>query len=328
MDELSGILQADFGHLPARDLSVSVIVPNYRHARYLPERLQSIFNQTLKPHEIIFLDDASPDDSVQIARRLADAASVPMRIVVNEQNSGSTFRQWTKGLALATGDLVWLAESDDAAHPLFLERLVPEFFDPEVVLAYCQSALIGPDGERLANDFLGHTDDISVTRWRSRYSVHASQEAEEALSQKNTIPNASAVLFRRPERLAFAAELETLRFAGDWLFYALLIKGGKISFLPEVLNFYRRHEATVSHRSVREDTQASETLAVKASVFENYPVSPRDRGQPGEERSRVHSTDRGHEAEKARFHCEFQTEAHLSPGSEPGWTESFRRPTD
>jgi hypothetical protein len=94
------------------------------------------------------------------------------------------------------------------------------------------------------------------------------------LSQKNTIPNASAVVFRRPERLDFSGELEKLRFAGDWLFYALLIKSGKISFLPEVLNVYRRHEATVSHRSVREDTQANESLSVKASVFESYPVSP------------------------------------------------------
>jgi len=274
MDELGEILRADFDCRPARRLRVSVIVPNYRHATYLPERLQSIFSQTLRPHEIIFLDDASPDDSVRVARRLARFSPAPIQFVVNEQNSGSTFRQWLKGLALATGDLVWIAESDDSAHPLFLERLVPEFFEPEVVLAYCQSALIGPQGERLAQDFLAHTDDISLTRWRSRYSVSAAEEAEHALSQKNTIPNASAVLFRRPERLDFSADLENLRFAGDWLFYALLIRSGKINFLPEVLNYYRRHVATVSHRSVREDTQANESLSVKAAVFESYPVSP------------------------------------------------------
>ncbi len=92
------------------------------------------------------LDDASPDESVVVARRMARHAPVPMQIVVNEENSGSTFHQWLKGLSLATGDLIWFAESDDSAHPLFLERLVPEFFDPDVVLAYCQSALIGPRG--------------------------------------------------------------------------------------------------------------------------------------------------------------------------------------
>jgi glycosyltransferase involved in cell wall biosynthesis len=275
MDEFREILRTDFHHRPPQTLKVSVIVPNYRHAKYLEQRIQSVFNQTIEPHEIIVLDDASPDDSVKVARRMASRATVPMQVVVNEENSGSTFHQWLKGISLATGDLIWLAESDDSAHPLFLERLVPEFFDPDVVLAYCQSALIGPDGERLADDFLAHTDDISTARWRCRYSVVSSVEAEIALSQKNTIPNASAVVFRRPQSIDFAVELLKYKFAGDWFFYSMLIRGGKVSFIPEILNLYRRHQATVSHRSVREDTQADESLSVKARIFETYPVTPR-----------------------------------------------------
>jgi glycosyltransferase involved in cell wall biosynthesis len=274
MDEFREILRSDFHHRPPQPLKVSVVVPNYRHAGYLEERIRSVFNQTLEPYEIIVLDDASPDLSVQVARRMASRAKVPMQIVVNEENSGSTFHQWLKGISLATGDLIWLAESDDSAHPLFLERLVPEFFDPDVVLAYCQSALIGPEGERLADDFLAHTDDISKSRWRAHYTAGAAVEAELALSQKNTIPNASAVVFRRPTFIDFAGELLKLKFAGDWLFYSMLIRGGKVSFIPEVLNFYRRHQATVSHRSFREDSQACESLYVKARIFETYPITP------------------------------------------------------
>src|SRR5262249_11738531 len=141
------ILKDDYNYHVATVFKVSVIIPSYRHAPFLEDRLHSIFDQTYRPHEIIFLDDASPDESVDIARRLAPQAPVPMRIIVNAQNSGSTFRQWIKGLDLVTGDLVWIAESDDAARPELLERLVPEFFDPEVVLAYSQSAVIGPAGE-------------------------------------------------------------------------------------------------------------------------------------------------------------------------------------
>jgi glycosyltransferase involved in cell wall biosynthesis len=275
MEEFRDILRTDFQYRRAERLKVSVIVPNFRHARYLEGRIQSVFDQTYEPHEIIVLDDASPDQSVRIAKRMSRRAKVPMRIIANERNSGSTFHQWLKGMSLATGDLVWFAESDDSAHPLFLERLVPEFFDPDVTLAYCQSALIGPGGERLDDDFLAHTDDISTTRWRSRYSVPAAVEAEIALSQKNTIPNASAVVFRRPESIDFGDELLTYKFAGDWFFYAMLISGGKVSFIPETLNFYRRHEATVSHRSIRDATQAYESLCVKAKIFETYSVTPR-----------------------------------------------------
>ncbi len=273
MGQFEKILKEEYGYHAEVPLRISVIVPNYCHAQYLEQRLRSIFTQTHLPDEIIFLDDASPDDSVEVARRMAELSPVPMRIVVNPENNGSTFLQWMKGLELATGDLVWFAESDDSCHPEFLERLVPEFYDPEVSLAYCQSALIGTKGQRLADTFLAHTDDISMTRWRSRYKATAAEEVELALSQKNTIPNASAVLFRRPDRLDFADELEQLRFAGDWLFYALLNRAGKIVYLPDVLNLYRRHEQTVSHHAVRGDTYVVETLYVKARVFETYPVS-------------------------------------------------------
>ena len=273
MGQFERILQEDYGYHAEVPLRISAIVPNYRHAPYLEQRLRSIFAQTRLPDEIIFLDDASPDESVEVARRMAELSPVPMRIVVNPENSGSTFRQWLKGLDLATGDLVWFAESDDSCHPELLERLVPEFYDPEVSLAYCQSALIGTEGQRLADTFLAHTDDISTTRWRSRYAATAAEEAELALSQKNTIPNASAVVFRRLDRLDFADELVQLRFAGDWLFYALQVRAGKIAYVPDVLNLYRRHEQTVSHHAIRGDTHAAESLHVKARVFETYPVS-------------------------------------------------------
>ena len=64
-----------------------------------------------------------------------------------------------------------------------------------------------------------------------------------------------------------------MRFAGDWLFYAMIIRGGKIAFAPESLNFYRRHEATVSFQAIRADTHAEETLHAKFRVFETYDVS-------------------------------------------------------
>ncbi|WP_337175535.1 glycosyltransferase [Paludisphaera sp.] len=273
MADFLGILREDYGYAPAVDLKVSAIVPNYRHAPYLEERLRSVFEQTVRPHEIIFLDDCSPDDSLEVARRLAPESPVPMRIVVNETNSGSTFKQWMKGMELASGDLIWLAESDDVCDARFLERLVPEFRDPDVALAYCQSALVGPNGETWAPDFLDHTDDLALDRWRSRYKVDAAEEAEVGLSQKNTIPNASAAVFRKPSRLDFAEELAGMKFAGDWLFYAMILRGGKIAFAPESLNSYRRHEATVSFQSTKADTHAEETLHVKRRVFETYDVS-------------------------------------------------------
>ena len=273
--EFVRILKAEYDYHPASELKVSVIVPNYNHALYLEDRLRSIFAQTDPPHEILFLDDASSDESVAVARRLAAESPAPFRMILNETNSGSTFRQWLKGIDLASGDLVWIAESDDACRPELLERLVPEFFDPAVMLAYCQSASIGSDGQKLADDYVWLTNEISLTHWRHPYSVPALEEVERALSQRNTIPNASAVLFRKRATLDCRADLEWMRLAGDWLFYATQIHGGRISFVPEALNDHRHHERTVRQAFERALELVQEQLHVKARIFDDFSISAR-----------------------------------------------------
>jgi glycosyltransferase involved in cell wall biosynthesis len=258
---------------PSGKPTVSVIVPNYNHAPYLEERLRSIFDQTYPPHEVLFLDDASSDDSVEVARRLASESPVPFRFVLNESNSASTFRQWLKGIDLACGDLIWIAESDDTCRPELLERLVPAFLDPEVTLAYCQSAMIGPDGRQYAADYLSATEDLSPVHWRYPYCVPGHEEVELALSQRNTIPNVSAVVFRRPDKIEERDELETLRLAGDWLFYAMRIRGGKIAYIPDSFNGHRHHDRTVRDGFQRGVELFEEQLLVKGRVFEAFPLT-------------------------------------------------------
>jgi len=101
---------------------VSVIVPNYNHARYLRQRVDSVLGQTFQDFELILLDDCSTDESRSVLSSYAGNPRV--RIEFNEVNSGSTFKQWNKGVRLARGEYVWIAESDDYADPQLLERLV------------------------------------------------------------------------------------------------------------------------------------------------------------------------------------------------------------
>ena len=101
---------------------VSVIVPNYNYGRFLPERIRSIRDQTFQDFEIILLDDASTDNSLEILHRWADRLP-SAKLFVNSENSGSPFAQWLKGMALARAELIWLAEADDACSHSLLERL-------------------------------------------------------------------------------------------------------------------------------------------------------------------------------------------------------------
>src|SRR5579864_2284139 len=102
--------------------TVSVVVPNYNHARFLPERIESILRQTYQDFELILLDDRSTDDSRAILSQYGGDPRVTIEF--NDVNSGSTFKQWNKGVRLARGRYIWIAESDDYADDRLLERLV------------------------------------------------------------------------------------------------------------------------------------------------------------------------------------------------------------
>jgi len=86
---------------------VSVIIPNYNHARFLEQRIQSILNQTYQDFEILYLDDASTDDSNEVFAQFKDDRRI--RSILNQTNSGSPFKQWNRGIKAATGDYIWIA---------------------------------------------------------------------------------------------------------------------------------------------------------------------------------------------------------------------------
>ncbi len=87
---------------------ISVIVPNYNHAPYLQQRIESILGQTYTDLELILLDDCSTDDSREVMEQYRQHPKVS-HIIYNEKNGGIPFRQWDKGIELARGEWVWVA---------------------------------------------------------------------------------------------------------------------------------------------------------------------------------------------------------------------------
>lgn len=229
---------------------VSAVVPNFNYAKYLPQRLKSILDQTLVPTEIIVLDDASTDESLSVIQKELAGCDINWRLIRNEQNSGDVFAQWRKGVTEATGDLVWIAEADDWADPRFLEVAVKAFEGKNVVLSYAESNQIDRAGRVLSRSYSDYVGDISKDRWRSDYRCDGAQEIAQALSVKNTIPNVSAVVFRKRALhkvlQEYADEISSYRVAGDWCVYVHILQHGAVSFSSEALNYHRRHESSVT----------------------------------------------------------------------------------
>ena len=226
--------------------TVSVVVPNYNHARFLPKRIDSVLRQTFQDFELILLDDCSTDESRSI---LSEYASDPrVRLELNETNSGSPFKQWSRGIRIARGELIWIAESDDYADATLLERLVAILEnDPAVAFAYCRSWLVDEDDDLhgFEDSCLGH---LEPQRWESDFCADGREECRSCFVYNNPAANASSVVFRKAACELVGGVDETMRTSGDWKLWAAMALTGKVAYLSEPLNYYRLHNATVRNQ--------------------------------------------------------------------------------
>ena len=223
--------------------NISVIIPNYNHALYLKERIESVLNQTHKPYEIIILDDCSTDNSVEIIETYF-LKYPEIQYVKNEINSGSTFSQWNKGVALAKGELIWIAESDDFAKLNFLEIVTKPFLNNnKVVLSYCQSNKVNELSEVIGN-WKFYTEEFVSTFFDNLTVIKGERYIEQFLIHKNTIPNASSVIFKR-EAFIKTDGACVIKYIGDWLVWIKLACVGDVAFNPMILNNFRSHSESV-----------------------------------------------------------------------------------
>jgi glycosyltransferase involved in cell wall biosynthesis len=247
--------------------NISVVIPNYNHARFLRKRIDSVLRQTVSDVELILLDDGSTDDSRSI---LSSYASDPrVRIEFNNSNSGNTFKQWNKGVRLARGRYVWIAESDDYADERMLERLVAILeADAKVAFAYCRSWRVSADDrlEGFADFYLTHIDSH---RWTADFLADGQEECRNYFVRTNPVPNASAVVFRKDLYERVGGADESLRLCGDWKLWGSLALAGRVAYLGEPLNYFRFHDASVRTKSMQVKLDIVEHLRVVGWMLEN-----------------------------------------------------------
>jgi len=256
---------------------VSVVVPNYNYARYLEQRFESILGQTFGDYEIIFLDDASQDESVAFAHeKFGEHIS---RFETSTVNSGNPFTQWNRGVRLARGEFVWIAESDDTCSPHFLARLVEALErSPKSGLGYCYTTPVDETGKIIdAAFYQRYVEELDGARWRSDFVADGREEVRRYLSRKNTITNVSGVLFRREAYVAMGYAPEQMRMCGDWLAYCRLLHDWDIAYIAEPMNFHRQHAAKHTQNAVLNLTYFREFLQVQQYLADAFALGPSER---------------------------------------------------
>lgn len=223
--------------------SVSVIIPNYNHAPYLKQRIDSVLEQTFQDFEVIILDDKSTDSSREVIEQYRNHPKVS-HIVYNEENSGSTFKQWNKGIELAKREWIWIAESDDTAEPTLLQTLISGIKkEPDIVLAFCQSNRMDSHG-KITGSWLNHTESHKRDFTKNFYADGKDLIFYD-LIHRNVIPNASAVIFKKEAFLKAEKADEDIRYNSDWLLWMKILLFGNVCFSAEKLNNFRYHNQSV-----------------------------------------------------------------------------------
>lgn len=226
---------------------VSVIVPNYNHAPFLEQRIDSILNQIFQDFELILLDDVSIDESLEVLDGYITHPKVT-HLIVNTKNSGSPFAQWRRGIELALGEYVWIAESDDFAEPEFLEKTVA-VLDTNLAtsLVYSDSRIVDENGTELGFWGTSKNYHFNTKRWSQDYGSDGLDEILHYLLYRVTINNASAVLFRKKRLLGLDFDfLEKFNNAGDLFTYLSILLKGRINYIARPLNNYREHKLNIT----------------------------------------------------------------------------------
>ncbi|MEZ4802524.1 MAG: glycosyltransferase family 2 protein [Gelidibacter sp.] len=207
--------------------NVSIILPNYNHAPYLQERLDSIFNQTYQDFEIIILDDHSTDGSLEILKKYQKHPKVS-KIIVNNENSGSPFLQWQKGLKLAKGKFIWIAESDDCCDLNFIETQLEHLVKADVAVA----KTIALTNDSLKNEII--------------HPVFDDSKQDDALLYC-PILNVSGVLFKS-SLITDNTDSHFSKFKkiGDKVFYFEYFRNANMVFNAQTANHFRQINSSVS----------------------------------------------------------------------------------
>lgn len=222
---------------------ISIVIPAYNYADFLPSAIDSVLSQGIEDVEILICDDASTDQTPEVIARYA-AAHPCVRGVRNPVNLGAVLN-FNHAVSMATGDYVLVLGADDYLEPGALALLKTTLDEhPECGFVYGRYNILMSNGE---------VHPLQHPGWLDRSYYGTRDEFVPQLSFDCYI-NIGTTLFRRsalPQPF-FDPTLESLpgeRFfrATDWnLMLDLSLKGVRGAFLDQPISVFRQHSAQAS----------------------------------------------------------------------------------
>lgn len=210
---------------------VSIIIPTYNSAKFLPETIESVLSQSYRNWEMLIVDDGSTDNTLSIARNFS-FQDKRMRIFPLGFNYGGPAVPRNYGMKRAQGDYIAFLDSDDLWLPEKLQKQIC-FLESnrDIFWLYSKFIIKSDDNQGI----------VASTKSKSGYIFN------DLLLHFNIIPILTVVMRNRKENNTyFFDEDKRLVAVEDYGMWLLLAKDEKISFIDEPLAIYRAHSRGIS----------------------------------------------------------------------------------
>lgn len=228
------------------DKLVSICLPTYNYAHYLPQAISSCLSQSYEPLEVVVVDDASADNTREVVESFDDPR---ITFVVNEQRLGLA-RNWNRALSLTRGEVVKFLFADDCLADGSVEAIAAAFEDPGVDLVFSSAKVIDGRG------------DYTYTHqpYPDSRRLPGPAEAKRCLMEGNYIGGPTSVAIRAGAFGRVGDFDESLRFYVDQEMWIRVLLQGDGYFLSEPLVAVRQHEGSETRRLERAGETESDML--------------------------------------------------------------------
>jgi glycosyltransferase involved in cell wall biosynthesis len=229
--------------------TLSVIFPNYNYGQYIAETLEAILSQSFRPLEVLIIDDASTDNSVEVIQEYASRYPI-VRLVRNEKNMGQE-HNYSKLLSMAKGDYVYATASDD--------KVVPGFFEKSMALLaqYPQAAFCCSDNFMF--DDKSRAENKSFYTERPRY--FSPSEVEELYKREAFTPFVPhSVVIKRSVFNEVGGYNADLRWSNDTFAFSVSAFRYGICYIPDPLVMIRMHPKQLGRSMSRKSSLERENV--------------------------------------------------------------------
>ncbi len=213
---------------------VDIVIPCYNYGRFLEACVASVLDQSLSDLRILIIDDASSDDSVEVANRLA-AADERIQVIAHARNQGH-IETYNQGIAWAGADYFLLLSADDMLVPGALSRAAAVMdAAPDVVLTHGKC--------------IGWRDDLPFPRLRGTQADTWSRQdlVTESCAYGGNLVHTPTAIVRTSTQKEIGGYRASLPHSADMEMWLRFSARGTVARLDSVQAIYRRHAYNMSN---------------------------------------------------------------------------------